>query len=113
MASSHKLKQLILMFLFSLMLVPVHTLGASTAELKYTTASLHSEYSKIDGKQNIWLMFQLDIRKDWHTYWKNPGDSGLAPRLKWVLPENVTAGPIQWQPPSRFPIGPLMNYGYA
>ena len=48
----------------------------------------------------------------WHTYWKNPGDSGLPTRIQWVLPEGWKAGEIQWPYPKPLPIGPLMNYGY-
>src|SRR6187200_477241 len=31
----------------------------------------------------------------WHTYWKNPGDSGLPTTLEWTLPAGVQAGPIE------------------
>jgi thiol:disulfide interchange protein DsbD len=48
----------------------------------------------------------------WHTYWKNPGDSGLPTTLEWTLPAGVQAGPIEWPTPKRLPIGPLVNYGY-
>lgn len=48
----------------------------------------------------------------WHTYWLNPGDSGLATKLSWTLPEGASAGPIGWPAPSRLPLGPLINFGY-
>ena len=48
----------------------------------------------------------------WHTYWKNPGDSGLPTSLEWTLPAGMQAGPIEWPTPKRLPIGPLVNYGY-
>lgn len=32
-----------------------------------------------------WLGLSLTHSKDWHTYWKNPGDSGLATYLRWRL----------------------------
>lgn len=53
------------------------------------------------------------IRKGWHTYWINPGDSGAPTEIKWKLPEGWKAGPIQWPAPSRLPVGPLMNFGYS
>jgi len=49
----------------------------------------------------------------WHTYWKNPGDSGLPTKIRWTLPEGWTAGPIQWPHPEAQRVGPLMNYGYS
>ena len=50
--------------------------------------------------------------KDWHTYWKNPGDAGAATEIAWTLPPGWTADAIQWPRPKRLPVGPLMDYGY-
>ncbi|WP_140985068.1 protein-disulfide reductase DsbD family protein [Asticcacaulis tiandongensis] len=98
-------------------LMPLRALAAERVALEHTTASLVSEYSQIDGqiagKSPFWVLFRLDIQEGWHTYWINPGDSGLAPSLEWDLPEGVQAGEIVWQPPHRQPFGPLMNYGYS
>jgi thiol:disulfide interchange protein DsbD len=62
--------------------------------------------------QPIWLGLAIDHQPHWHTYWKNPGDSGLPTNLQWDLPAGVTAGEIEWPTPERLPIGPLVNYGY-
>ncbi|MCW5829547.1 MAG: thioredoxin family protein [Deltaproteobacteria bacterium] len=56
------------------------------------------------------VKFTLD--PEWHVYWKNPGDSGEAPRFEWELPPEVTAGALHWPAPERIPVGPLLNYGY-
>ncbi len=61
----------------------------------------------------LWLGLKIEHQRDWHTYWKNPGDSGLPTRLNFTLPDGLQAGPIQWPTPSRLPTGPLMNYGYG
>ncbi len=63
------------------------------------------------GKQ-VWLGLQLDHQPEWHTYWKNSGDSGLPTLLDWVLPAGITAGEIAWPTPKKIPIGTLANYGY-
>ncbi|MFN8774464.1 MAG: protein-disulfide reductase DsbD domain-containing protein, partial [bacterium] len=57
-------------------------------------------------------LLRMRIAPGWHTYWMNPGDSGLATSLEWQLPAGVTAGPLSWPVPKRLPVGPLMNYGY-
>lgn len=62
--------------------------------------------------QTVWLGLLLDHAPQWHTYWQNPGDSGLPTELQWTLPAGVKAGPIEWPTPSKFPLGPLANYGY-
>lgn len=53
------------------------------------------------------------IKPDWHTYWRNPGDSGGATTLSWTLPAGVTAGQIVWPVPERQRLSGLMNYGYS
>jgi DsbC/DsbD-like thiol-disulfide interchange protein len=39
------------------------------------------------------------IRRPWHTYWKNPGDSGSAPSIALDLPPGFTAGEIRFPRP--------------
>jgi thiol:disulfide interchange protein len=60
----------------------------------------------------VWLGLQIDHQPHWHTYWQNPGDSGLPTTLAWALPAGVQAGEIAWPTPMRLLIGPLVNYGY-
>lgn len=59
-----------------------------------------------------WLGLLIKHQPHWHTYWRNPGDSGLPTRMDWQLPAGVTVGEIQWPTPQRLPVGPLVNYGY-
>ena len=54
----------------------------------------------------------LEHAPHWHTYWQNPGDSGLPTRLSWTLPAGVQADEVAWPLPRKFPIGTLANYGY-
>ncbi len=49
----------------------------------------------------------------WHTYWRNPGDAGVAPDLSLVLPPGASAGPIAWPTPRRVAEGPVMTYAYT
>lgn len=53
------------------------------------------------------------MEQGWHVYWSNPGDSGEPPAAKWSLPTGVTAGAMQFPVPTRLPLGPLMDFGYA
>jgi thiol:disulfide interchange protein len=76
-------------------------------------ARLVSEAGAIGPGQSIWVALELNIRDGWHTYWRNPGDSGQATSLAWSLPPGFTAGPIVWTIPHRFELPPLVNYGYA
>ena len=62
--------------------------------------------------QTFWLGLQIQHQPHWHTYWQNPGDSGLPTRLQWQLPAGLQAGDIVWPLPKKIPIGTLANYGY-
>lgn len=61
----------------------------------------------------LMLAVRQDIEPGWHTYWRNPGDSGGATRIEWRLPEGWEAGEIIWPLPERQRIQTLMNYGYS
>src|SRR5277367_5826057 len=76
-------------------------------------ARLVSEVSSVAPGHSFWVALELDIRDGWHTYWRNPGDSGQATSIKWQLPPGLTAGDIVWTAPHRFELPPLVNYGYA
>lgn len=62
--------------------------------------------------RELLLGLRLEHQPDWHTYWKNAGDSGLPTTFTWTLPKGFEAGDIDWPTPSQLPIGPLLNFGY-
>ena len=65
-----------------------------------------------DAGKKVWVGLQLTHQPEWHTYWKNPGDSGLPITLQWTLPHGVSAGDIGWPLPKKIPVGNLVNYGF-
>ena len=66
----------------------------------------------VDPGKTIWLGLQLKHLPHWHTYWTNPGDSGLSTTLQWTLPAGLSAGDIAWPTPRRIPVGSMANFGY-
>ena len=67
--------------------------------------------SIVPGKPfTVALRFQLD--PTWHVYWKNPGDSGLPPRVTWRLPPGFTAGELQYPTPETISSNGITNYVY-
>jgi thiol:disulfide interchange protein len=60
----------------------------------------------------LWVDLHLDIAPGWHTYWRNPGDSGLPTEIAWRLPAGFSGGEIAWPAPERFVLGTIGNYGY-
>lgn len=90
-----------------------HAQVASTiVEQPQLHAQLLSEVSHVKAGDTFTLAVKLMPDAGWHTYWINPGDSGLATTLDWQLTEGVSAGAIQWPIAHKFRIGPLANYGF-
>ena len=88
--------------------------GAFSAAVKtpHVEAEIISRAAAVQPGKPIEAALRLKIIDHWHTYWRNPGDSGLPTKLTWTLPDGVTAGAIQWPFPKKLPLGPLMNFGY-
>lgn len=87
--------------------------NANPVQTGHTTAELVSEMQLIEPGAPFWVGLRLTPQEGWHTYWRNPGDSGLPTTISWSLPEGFTAGDIVWPAPGPVPYGPLMNFGYA
>ncbi|MGB6751951.1 MAG: protein-disulfide reductase DsbD domain-containing protein [Xanthobacteraceae bacterium] len=82
------------------------------AESHHVTASLVAETRTIVPGQPLRLALRQQIQPGWHTYWLNPGDSGLPTTIEWTLPQGFKAGPITWPTPKRIAYGPVVDYGY-
>ena len=67
------------------------------------TATLVSDTDAVAAGVPMHLDLRLQMAPGWHTYWRNPGDAGVAPELTL----NVAAGSIVWPAPERLPEGPL------
>lgn len=77
-----------------------------------TETRLYADLSTVTPGRPFWLVLHIKLKDSWHTYWKNPGDSGTAPILNWTLPSGFTVGDIQYLAPDKLPVDPLMDYGY-
>ena len=62
--------------------------------------------------QPVWLGVALHHQKGWHTYWKNPGDTGLSTHLIWNAPEGFSVGETVWPLPEKIKVGDLTNLGF-
>jgi thiol:disulfide interchange protein len=86
--------------------------GQTVVQAENVRAELLADVAAVKAGQPFWVGLRQTIRPKWHTYWKNPGESGLPTEIKWTLPAGVTADPIVWPTPSLFNIGGVINYGY-
>jgi DsbC/DsbD-like thiol-disulfide interchange protein len=101
-------------FLAALVLVPLAAAAAPPDEnTDHVRVSLISEQTALVPGTTAWLGLRLAHDAHWHTYWINPGDSGLPTKLSWTLPEGYRASDIAWPAPHRIAVGELTNFGYA
>ena len=92
--------------------VTVARAGSSAADAPHLHVQLVAPEDQVYPGGNNMLGLYFKLEPGWHVYWKNAGDSGEPPRIRWTLPAGVTAGPLQFPAPKRLPLGPLMDFGY-
>ncbi len=85
---------------------------AAPVKTPHVEAELVAATTALVPGEPVTVALRLSMEKGWHTYWQNPGDSGLPTTLAWRLPAGIEAGPIEWPAPRELPVGPLVNYGY-
>ena len=83
-----------------------------TLDTGKVTASIISSLDRAAPGGTVWVALRTELDEGWHTYWRNPGDSGEPVQLTWLLPQGVDAGPIAWPVPYPIPTGPIVNYGF-
>ncbi len=96
---------------------PLHRAAAQNPAQKQAesvTVEVYADVATIAPGQTFHLAMQYDIIPDWHIYWVNPGDSGVATTLEVKAPQGFVIGPVQYPGPHRFEsAGDLVSYGYA
>jgi len=93
-------------------IVEVGNGGPGPVKAEHLTAELTTLGPQIAVGGTLQAGLVLTIEEHWHVYWVNAGDSGEPPAITWTLPPGITAGPMQFPPPTRLPLGPLMDFGY-
>jgi thiol:disulfide interchange protein DsbD len=87
--------------------------AAAPVRAGHLTADIVADHAAIAPGGSIQVALRQQIDAGWHTYWRNPGDSGEATTLDWTLPTGWKTGAIVWPTPQQLKIGPLMDYGYT
>jgi thiol:disulfide interchange protein DsbD len=85
---------------------------ANTVNTGHAEVSIIKSSAKIVNKDELFIGIRMDMQKHWHTYWKNPGDSGGPLKVKWQVPVEYNIDDVQWPAPELIPYPPLMTYGY-
>lgn len=101
-------------FLFFLGTIPALA-GSADGQEQHAHIRLLAEQNDINiikPGQTFSIAIEQNLTPGWHTYWKNPGDSGTPMTVQWTLPDGFSTGELRWPVPHTVPYGPLMNYGY-
>ena len=102
----------------TLALLPALTFAAATpkpadANDDHVKVSLVAEQNALVPGTTAWIGLRFEHEPHWHTYWINPGDSGLPTKVTWQLPAGYSAGEIAWPAPTRIAVGDLANFGFS
>ena len=83
-------------------------------EGQHTAVSLVADVRSIQPGAHFTVGLLMRMSPGWHTYWQNPGETGLPTEIRWKLPEGFTAGAIEWPlPEKQIERGDVLTYGYA
>jgi thiol:disulfide interchange protein len=108
-----KLRHLISVRLIRLLLSAIMLCGTGwSARAAHTQARLLLAADTARPGDTVLAGVSLQMDPHWHTYWKNPGASGMPTSIEWQLPPGVTAGQIQWPIPEKQPEQDLATYIY-
>lgn len=94
-----------------------HATQANTeATAPHMTVKLISNHTQVTHEQmmkgsSFLVGIEFIPEKDWHIYWRNPGDTGLAPNIQWSSTPSFAFGDIQWPIPEEINVAHLTDYG--
>ena len=87
-------------------------LAAAPIKTEHAEVELIAEKTALTaGEKNV-IGLSIKHAPHWHTYWKNPGDSGYPTKITWQLPSGYGVGDFDWPTPKRLATGPIINFGY-
>jgi thiol:disulfide interchange protein DsbD len=90
---------------------PAGALAQSAA--KNVQAELVSSRAVIGPGETFTIALRQQIADGWHTYWRNPGDSGEPTKLDWSTPAGFTVAPNEWPAPEIYRLGPITGFVYS
>ena len=99
-------------FLFVFVPASQAWIESESVKQPHVRVSLVSERPYLVAGQSARFALKLVPDDGWHTYWKNPGDTGIASQLSWQLPADFRAGDLEWPVPERIDYQGATNFGY-
>ena len=103
---------LVLLAFAAIALLAGASAGAKPVQTDHVESELVAERTAIEPGKPLVVGIRLKMDPEWHTYWRNPGDTGLPTTVQWTLPAGFAAGDIEWPAPQRIDVQSFANYGY-
>lgn len=79
----------------------------------FIDAKLLAATDRPKSGQTILVGLEMTPRPGWHGYWSNPGESGLAPVVKWTAPSGLRFGPLEHPAPTLLRVLGMTSYVHA
>lgn len=79
----------------------------------HATARLISPITAAGQSTTVPVAVEIVLEDGWKTYWRSPGDAGLAPVFDWTGSQNIAKTEVHYPAPHRFTAADLDNYGYG
>ena len=112
MAYSEIMLRIILSICLWMLALPSFASQSIPVDTGKVNASLVSSHDVVPPGGRFHIALRTELDPHWHTYWRNPGDSGEPVHVEWKVSEGVTIGDIHWPLPQTLATGPIINYGF-
>ena len=103
---------MIRLILSLLLLMPVSALAQTVNAEPSMRIRLLPGVNGTEGLSSIPVGLQIELAPGWYTYWRTPGDGGLAPQFDWSASANVKEVRVSWPAPKRYETEGLYSFGY-
>lgn len=102
---------MIIRFLLALILaLPSPAMAQSRLPAQIESATIRPGWQAPDGTRMAAL--HLRLAPGWKTYWRIPGEAGIAPRMDWSQSQNLAAIALHWPRPVVFDQNGFQSIGY-
>lgn len=86
--------------------------GAVAREGAKTQVELLLGQEMVQPGKVISAGLRLSTEAGWHTYWRNPGESGSPTTVEWTSPEGLVSTPLEGPAPEKLTIGGILTLAY-
>lgn len=104
--------KILTLILCMISVISISHAGIWSEETDKVKVELITDAEKANSNE-LHALVKLTMKNDWHTYWKNPGDSGEKTKILWNMPSNYEAVLINQTAPETFSTEDIVQFGYG